>query len=41
VDLAAARWAPSGDDFDTLDLIAERLEASLRKLSVPDDGMSV
>lgn len=41
VDLAAARWAPSDADFDALDMIAERLEASLRKMSVPDDGMSV
>jgi alkylated DNA nucleotide flippase Atl1 len=41
VDLTAARWAPSDADFDALDVIAERLEASLRKLSVPDDGMSV
>jgi alkylated DNA nucleotide flippase Atl1 len=41
VDLAAARWAPSDADFDALDVIAGRLEASLRKLSVPDDGMSV
>lgn len=41
VDLAAARWEPSDADFDALDRIAERLEASLRKLSVPDDGMSV
>lgn len=40
VDLAAARWAPSESDFDALDAIAERLEASLRKLSVADDGMS-
>jgi alkylated DNA nucleotide flippase Atl1 len=40
VDLAAARWAPSDADFDALDAIAERLEASLRKLSVPDDGMT-
>lgn len=40
VDLAAARWAPSDADFAALDAIAERLEASLRKLSVPDDGMS-
>lgn len=40
VDLAAARWAPSDADFVALDAIAERLEASLRKLSVPDDGMS-
>ncbi|GAA1278751.1 MGMT family protein [Arthrobacter pascens] len=40
VDLAAARWAPSDADFDTLDAIAERLEASLRKLSAANDGMS-
>lgn len=40
VDLTAARWAPSDADFDALDAIAERLEASLRKLSVPDDGMT-
>jgi alkylated DNA nucleotide flippase Atl1 len=41
VDLAVARWAPSDADFDAVDAIVERLEASLRKLSVPDDGMSV
>jgi alkylated DNA nucleotide flippase Atl1 len=41
VDLTSARWAPSEADFDALDTIAERLEASSRKLSVPDDGMTV
>ncbi|MCU1519414.1 MAG: cysteine methyltransferase [Pseudarthrobacter sp.] len=41
VDLGAARWAPSDDDFDRLDAIAERLESRLHKLSVADDEMSV
>jgi alkylated DNA nucleotide flippase Atl1 len=40
VDLAAARWAPSDSDFDALDAISERLEASLHKMSVADDEMS-
>lgn len=40
VDLAAARWAPSDSDFDAVDAIAGRLEASLHKLSVADDEMS-
>jgi alkylated DNA nucleotide flippase Atl1 len=40
VDLSAARWVPSDTDFAALDAIAERLEASLHKLSVPDDGMT-
>lgn len=40
VDLAAARWVPSEADFDVLDSIAEDLEASLRKLSVANDGMT-
>ena len=41
VDLAAARWAPTGADFDQLDAIADRLERGLHKLSVADDEMSV
>ncbi|MDD1476995.1 MGMT family protein [Arthrobacter sp. H16F315] len=41
VDLTAARWAPTGSDFDAIDAAAERLERSLRKLSVPDDEMTV
>jgi alkylated DNA nucleotide flippase Atl1 len=41
VDLAAARWAPTGADFDHLDAIADRLERGLHKLSVADDEMSV
>jgi alkylated DNA nucleotide flippase Atl1 len=40
VDLAAARWAPSEADLDAMDSIAEHLEASLRKLSVANDGMT-
>jgi alkylated DNA nucleotide flippase Atl1 len=40
VDLPAARWAPSDADFAALDAISEQLEASLQRLSVPDDGMS-
>lgn len=41
VDLAAARWAPSEEDFDRIDAIAESLERALHKLSVPDDEVSV
>jgi len=41
VDLTAARWAPSGGEFDRIDAVAERLERTLRKLSVPDDEMTV
>lgn len=41
VDLAAARWAPSDDDFDQLDVISDQLERQLHKLSVPDDEMTV
>ena len=41
VDITAARWAPSDDDFDRIDAIAERLERSSHKLSVPDDEMTV
>jgi alkylated DNA nucleotide flippase Atl1 len=41
VDLTAARWAPAEDDFDRIDVIAERLERSLHKLSAPDDEMTV
>ncbi|MET1022487.1 MAG: MGMT family protein [Arthrobacter sp.] len=41
VDLTAARWAPSDDEFDLIDEVAERLESSLHKLSVPDDEMTV
>jgi alkylated DNA nucleotide flippase Atl1 len=40
VEMAEARWAPSEADFDALDSIAGRLEASLRKLSVANDGMT-
>jgi hypothetical protein len=31
---------PSKEDLDALDLIAEHLETSLRKLSVANDGMT-
>ena len=41
VDLMAARWAPSDGEFDRIDAVAERLERSLRKLSAPDDEMTV
>lgn len=41
VDLAAARWAPTEEEFDQIDAIAERLERELRTLSVPTDEMSV
>lgn len=39
VDLAAARWAPTDSDFDSIDAIAGQLERSLHRLSVADDGM--
>ncbi|MDP9985142.1 MGMT family protein [Arthrobacter sp. FW306-05-C] len=41
VDLAAARWAPTESDFDTIDEVAEALERRLHRLSVADDGMSL
>lgn len=41
VDLTAARWAPSDRDFERIDAIAERLERTLRKMSAPDDEMTV
>ena len=41
VDLMAARWAPDDGDLDRIDAVAERLERSLRKLSAPDDEMTV
>jgi len=41
VDLTEARWAPADGDFDLIDLIAERLERRLHKLSAPDDEMTV
>lgn len=41
VDLAAARWAPGEDDFVRIDAIAQRLQPALRKLSAPDDEMTV
>src|SRR6478752_1214964 len=41
VDLAAARWAPTDEDFDSIDAVAEELERRLHSLSVPDDGMIV
>jgi alkylated DNA nucleotide flippase Atl1 len=41
VDITAARWAPSDGDFDRIDAIAEGLDRSLHKLSVPDDEMTV
>jgi alkylated DNA nucleotide flippase Atl1 len=40
VDLSAARWAPGDGDFNQIDAVAAGLERRLRKLSVPDDGMS-
>jgi len=41
VNLAAARWAPTDEEFDQIDAIAERLERELHTLSVPTDEMSV
>ncbi|XAS63181.1 MGMT family protein [Pseudarthrobacter sp. So.54] len=41
VDLMTARWAPTDGDFDRIDAVAERLERTSRKLSVPDDEMTV
>jgi hypothetical protein len=41
VDLPAARWAPTEDDFDCMDAIAGQLEHRRGGLSVADDGMSV
>ncbi|WP_144659743.1 MGMT family protein [Paenarthrobacter nicotinovorans] len=41
VDLALARWAPTDDDFDRLDVISDQLERQLHILSVPDDEMTV
>jgi alkylated DNA nucleotide flippase Atl1 len=41
VDITAARWTPSDHEFDLIDAIAEGLERSLHKLSVPDDEMTV
>lgn len=40
VDLAAARWAPTQEDFARIDALASGLAASLPELSVADDGMS-
>ncbi|MGX9900359.1 MGMT family protein [Arthrobacter sp. SA17] len=40
VDIRAARWAPSGNDFDRIDDIARTLASRLHELSVADDGMS-
>ena len=41
VDLMAARWAPGDGEFDMIDMVAERLERSLHRLSAPDDEMTV
>ncbi|MFM9429639.1 MGMT family protein [Arthrobacter sp. MP_2.3] len=41
VDLVTARWAPTDGEFDRIDAVAERLERASRKLSVPDDEMTV
>jgi alkylated DNA nucleotide flippase Atl1 len=41
VDLDSGRWAPTDADFDRIDVIAERLDRELHKLSVPDDEMTV
>ncbi|MFF1881094.1 MGMT family protein [Pseudarthrobacter sp. NPDC058196] len=41
VDLAAARWAPTDEDFERIDAAAGELESRLRSLSVADDGMSL
>jgi alkylated DNA nucleotide flippase Atl1 len=41
VDLMSARWAPTDENFGRIDLIAERLERSLHKMSAPDDEMTV
>ncbi|MFJ4207119.1 MGMT family protein [Paenarthrobacter sp. NPDC089675] len=41
VNLASARWAPSEEDFDRLDVISDQLERQLHILSVPDDEMTV
>ncbi|MFC8038711.1 MGMT family protein [Paenarthrobacter sp. NPDC057355] len=41
VDLALARWAPTDNDFDQLDVISDQLERQRHILSVPDDEMTV
>jgi alkylated DNA nucleotide flippase Atl1 len=41
VDLARARWSPTEEEFDAIDVISDQLERQLHKLSVADDGMSV
>ena len=41
VDLVSARWAPSDEEFDQLDVISDQLERQLHILSVPDDEMTV
>jgi alkylated DNA nucleotide flippase Atl1 len=40
VDLSAARWAPTAEDFKQIDAVSGELERRLHKLSVADDGMS-
>ncbi|MEZ2388970.1 MGMT family protein [bacterium RCC_150] len=41
VDLGLARWVPTDEDFDRIDVISEQLERQLHKLSVPDDEMTL
>jgi len=41
VDLVSARWSPTDQDLDRIDATAEKLERTLRKLSEPDDEMTV
>ncbi|WP_458781567.1 MGMT family protein [Arthrobacter sp. D3-16] len=40
VDLSAARWAPTAEDFEHIDAVAGELERQLHKMSVADDGIS-
>ena len=40
VDLAAARWMPTEEDFARIDALASGLASPLPELSVADDGMS-
>ncbi|MFD5276746.1 MGMT family protein [Pseudarthrobacter sp. NPDC058362] len=40
VDLAAARWAPTEENFARIDALACGLAAPLPELSLADDGMS-
>lgn len=40
VDLSAARWTPTPEDFEQIDAVSGELDRRLHKLSVADDGMS-